>query len=185
MATVFIANSQNALSTMSGRRVPLSSNPNAVNSPYRVVAAAAAAKQKRSYATMQREEAYGQPPPAKKQILDANHASLKSPSRPYIGHPGEGRVLSRKLNISQPTAFTRNLEAARSKPIQQAQAKVDNKATEENLETIRQWQRHYRRVFPKFVFYFESISEDQRIKLAKQVITLGAVRTMSAFMSWY
>jgi regulatory subunit for Cdc7p protein kinase len=181
MATVFITNSQNSLSTMSGRRVPLSSNSNAANSSYRAVAGAAAAKQKRSFATIQREEAYGQPPPSKKQMLEPNYSTLKSPSCQNIAlaQAREGRVLSRKSNLSHPTAFTRKLEAARVKPAHQTQTKVDNKVAEETLETIRQWQRHYRRVFPKFVFYFESISEDHRIKFSKQVTTLGAVSFMS------
>jgi regulatory subunit for Cdc7p protein kinase len=187
MATVFITNSQNSLSTMSGRRVPLSSNPNAANSPYRAVAAAAAAKQKRSYATVQREEAYGHPPPAKKQMLETSYSNLKSPSRQNLALAAEGRVFTRKSNSSQPTAFTRKLEAARAKPTQQTQTRADTKGAVENLETIRQWQRHYRRVFPKLVFYFESISEDHRIKFAKQVTALGAVSFVSfdGYLIWH
>ena len=45
----------------------------------------------------------------------------------------------------------------------------------ENLEIIRQWQKHYRRVFPQFVFYFESIPDDIRSRFAKQITSLGAV----------
>jgi regulatory subunit for Cdc7p protein kinase len=173
MATVSITNSPHTLSSMSSRRVPLSSNPNAANSPYRAVAAAAATKQKRSYATIQREEAYGQPPPAKKQMLRANQSSLKSPTRQ--SQAAEGRVFTRQSTAAQPTAFARKLEAARVKPTQQSQAAADAKSAEENLETIRQWQKHYRKVFPKFVFFFDSIPEDARLKFSKQVTILGAV----------
>lgn len=172
MATVSITNSPHTLSAMSSRRVPLSSNPNAANSPYRAVAAAAA-KQKRPYATVQREEIYGQPPPAKKQMLKVNQSSLKTPTRQ--SHTADGRVFTRKSNAAQPTTFARKLEAARGRNSQQPQVNVDTKTSEENLETIRQWQRHYRKVFPKFVFYFESISEDARLKFSKQVTALGAV----------
>jgi regulatory subunit for Cdc7p protein kinase len=172
MATVSITNSPRTLSTMSSRRVPLSSNPNAANSPYRAVAAAAA-KQKRSYATVQREETYGQPPPAKKQMVKVNQSSLKTPTRQ--SHAVDGRLFTRKSNAAQPTTFARKLEAARGRNGHQPQVHVDTKTTEENLETIRQWQRHYRKVFPKFVFYFESISEDARLKFSKQVTALGAV----------
>jgi regulatory subunit for Cdc7p protein kinase len=176
MAAVSIAQSPHSLSNMSGRRVPLSSNPNAANSPYRAVAAAAAAqKHKRSYANIQREEAYGQAPPAKKQMLEATHLSLRTPPRQSAAHAAEGRVFTRRSNAAQPTAFDRKLEAVRVRSAQQqAVAKVE-KASEENLETIRQWQRHYRKVFPKYVFYFESVAEDVHAKYAKQVTALGAV----------
>jgi hypothetical protein len=43
------------------------------------------------------------------------------------------------------------------------------------LESVRQWQRHYRKVFPQFVFYFESVSNDLRDTFARQVRCLGAV----------
>lgn len=84
-------------------------------------------------------------------------------------------MFTRKSNVVQPNTFTRRLEALGAKPIQQSNTVAELKAAEENLDTIRQWQRHYRRVFPKFVFYFESISEDSRVKFSKQVTALGAV----------
>jgi regulatory subunit for Cdc7p protein kinase len=158
---------------MSGRRVPLSSNPNAVNSPYRAVAAAAS-KQKRSYANTQREDAYGQPPPAKKQMLEAHQVLRTPPRQQSTQSSAEGRVFTRKTNSSQPSAFERKGAAVREKSTQQSVTKAE-KTSEENLETIRQWQKHYRKIFPTFVFYFESISEDVRLKYTKQVIALGAV----------
>lgn len=82
MATVSLSPT---LSVMSSRRAPLTSNPNVVNSPLRGAAALAGyAKQKRSHATVQREEAYGQPPPVKKQALEnGSQRPIRSPpSRP-------------------------------------------------------------------------------------------------------
>ncbi|KAL2069706.1 hypothetical protein VTL71DRAFT_14385 [Oculimacula yallundae] len=156
---------------MSGKRVPLSNNANAINSPYRAVAAAAS-KQKRSYATVQREEAYGQPPPAKKQMLE-NYQTIRTPPRQQLSQNSvEGRVFTRKSNASQQSAFERKLVAVRERP-QQTVTKADH-AAEENLDSIRQWQKHYRKIFPTFVFYFESISEEVRIKYTKQVVALGA-----------
>ncbi|CAL3962574.1 unnamed protein product [Diplocarpon coronariae] len=156
---------------MSGKRVPLSSNPNAINSPFRT-AAGAASKQKRSYATIQREEAYGQQPPAKKQMVD-NFQSLRTPPRQQNSQQStEGRVFTRRTNASQRSVFEQKLVAAREKP-QQTTLKTD-KTSEENLETIRQWQKHYRKIFPTFVFYFESIQEELRLKYTKQVVALGA-----------
>ncbi len=181
MAAVLISPLSHNLSTMSQKRVPLSSNPNAVNSPYRAVAAAAS-KQKRSYATIQREEAYGQPPPAKKQMLDS-YQTLRTPPRQQINqHAAEGRVFTRKTTGSQQSAFERKLVAVREKP-QQAVTKAD-KTSEENLETIRQWQKHYRKIFPTFVFYFESVPEEVRAKYIKQVIALGAVSILCLLIGY-
>jgi len=175
MAAVSISPLPHTPFTMSGRRVPLTSNPNAVNSPYRAVAAAVS-KQKRSYATTQREEAYGQPPPAKKQMLES-HQPLRTPPRQQSTQSSaEGRVFTRKSNAPQQSAFERKCVAVREKP-QQTITKAE-KPSGENLETIRQWQKHYRKIFPTFVFYFESfesIPEDVRLKYTKQVIALGAV----------
>ncbi|KAI9803582.1 MAG: hypothetical protein M1825_001925 [Sarcosagium campestre] len=46
--------------------------------------------------------------------------------------------------------------------------------TIDNNETVKQWQRHYRKVFPQFVFYFESIPDDLHRRCSRQVLSLGA-----------
>jgi len=175
MAAVSISPLPHTLSTMSGRRVPLTSNPNAANSPFRAVAAASS-KQKRSYATIQREEPYGQPPPAKKQMLES-YQPLRTPPRQQNAQLSvEGRLFTRRSNAPQPSAFERKCVAVRDRP-QQTVTKAE-KPTGDNLESVRQWQKHYRKNFPSFVFYFESfesIPEDIRLKYTKQVIALGAV----------
>jgi regulatory subunit for Cdc7p protein kinase len=66
----------------------------------------------------------------------------------------------------------------RERPIQQTVTKAE-KTSEENLESIRAWQKHTKKSFPRFVFYFESGSEDARHKCTKQVIALGAVSLCS------
>ncbi|ESZ95626.1 hypothetical protein SBOR_4022 [Sclerotinia borealis F-4128] len=159
---------------MSSRRQPLSTISNAANSPYRAVTSTTT-KQKRSYANIQREDAYGQPPPAKKQMLDV-HQTLRTPPRQSGSQvSAEGRVFTRKSN-TQPSNFERKCVAVRDKGSQQQQITKADKVPEENLnlESIRQWQKHYRKSFPKFVFYFESIPEDARLKYTKQVLALGA-----------
>ena len=155
--------------------MPLLSNQNAVNSPFRAVAAAAAAsKQKRSYATIQREESYGQPPPAKKQMLDS-YQSLRTPPRQQsTQYVPEGRIFTRRSNALQPQAYDRGRVPAREKSTQQVVSRAV-KTSEEDIESVLAWQKHYRKVFPKYVFYFETVSEDVRPKYAKQVISLGAV----------
>ncbi|OCK77563.1 hypothetical protein K432DRAFT_303934 [Lepidopterella palustris CBS 459.81] len=144
---------------MASRRVPLANVPNATNSPIRAVAAAAT-KRQRSYACDQRELTYGQPPP-KKQMVEVDDAESR-------------QGLVRRSGHNPPNAFTRKLEAVREAKAPTRTTEKSQKATSENLETIRQWQKHYRRIFPSFVFYFESFPEDMRIKVSRQAHLLGA-----------
>ncbi|KAK4042383.1 Dfp1/Him1, central region-domain-containing protein [Parachaetomium inaequale] len=143
---------------MSTKRIPLStSNPNVANSPMRAHSALNGAKKVRSHADSAREEAYGQPPPAKRQMIDRG---VPSPSRAKATRTIVHRSASRA------TAST----AATHKP---AGASA-YKPTEEEMVNLRTWHTQIRSRFPKMVFYFESISDEQRSKLAKQVGRLGA-----------
>ncbi|KAB8293865.1 hypothetical protein EYC80_009344 [Monilinia laxa] len=106
-------------------------------------------------------------------MLDAHHQTLRTPPRQSVSQASvEGRVFTRK-STSQQSNFERKCVAVRDRGSQQQITKAD-KAPEENLESIRQWQKHYRKSFPKFVFYFESIPEEVRLKYTKQVLALGA-----------
>lgn len=169
MAAVSLSPLPHSISTMSTRRAPLASNPNAANSPYRAVT-----KQKRPYATAQREDAYGQPPPAKKQMLGVPSALRTPPRNQSTQSSAEGRVFTKRSNTGHQTAFERKLVAVREKPAQKTVSVVEEGA-DENLESIRQWQRHHRKIFPSFVFYFESIPAEARSRFTKQVAALGAV----------
>jgi len=143
---------------MSTRRTPLSANPNAANSPLRgaaAVLAATAAKQRRSHASTQREDAYGQPPPAKRLMVDHGlRAAVKSPV---------------KQKLVPPRGASRSFAAER------ASQTASHKLSEKEVDEVRKWQQNQRSRFPKLVFYFESIPDEQRAKLAKQVAHLGAV----------
>lgn len=144
-------------------------NPSAANSPIR---ASGLTKPKRSSASIQREEAYGQPPPAKKQILDSGiPRPLKSPQ--------QQRVAKTQLSLqSRRHASTYESKLARERSGQHhhhAESASTGKYTEKDLDEIRRWQSHHRQKFPKMVFYFDSIPEDTRAKLVKQITSLGAV----------
>ncbi len=156
-----ISHGRRPLSAMSTKRVPLSANPNAANSPLRAaaaMAAASAAKHRRSHASTQREDAYGQPPPAKRQMLDAGtRGAVKSPA---------------KVRVPAQRGTGRGFPAERPSQTSVASA---HKPTEREVEEIRKWQQSLRARFPKLVFYFESVPDDQRVRLAKQVSILGAV----------
>jgi regulatory subunit for Cdc7p protein kinase len=143
---------------MSSRRGPLTNNPNVANSPLRGASALAGyAKQKRSYATVQREETYGQPPPLKKQVLDNGvQRAVRSPTR------------STRSQVLVQRGVTRPTKERASRPA--------STATSRDLDTEKEaWKRHHRAKFPKMVFYFESIPDDVRARLTKRVNYLGAV----------
>jgi regulatory subunit for Cdc7p protein kinase len=100
---------------------------------------------------------------------DNSSAQLATPRRKIPPSTVEGRVFERGSVNGQPTAFQRKLEA----PIPQ------------NIETIRQWQKHYRKLFPDYTFYFESIPEDLKARFSRQITSLGAVRLSLAQLSFY
>lgn len=181
---------------MSTRRVPLGNNTNAANSPYRGNVTAVGSKLKRSHAS---NESYGQPPPSKRRLSEQDVENARTPPRrPAATDALENAVFSRRAH-AQPTAFDRKLEAARNETVRRRTAapvaprvtaqvveqthRVAEKATEDNLETIRKWQRHYKKVFPQMVFYFESVPDDLRLEVVRQVMALGAV-SLPVWNSW-
>lgn len=141
-----------AMSTI--RRGPLSNIPNGANSPLRQPLA----KPKRSYASAQREENYGQPPPSKRQMLEPGvRASVRSP-------------------VKQKPLVQRG--ATRAYVAERARQNQSQKLTDQEVEEVRKWHQMQRMRFPKLVFYFDSIPDDQRVRLAKQIANLGAVSSI-------
>lgn len=187
MAAVFIPPSpQQTTLNMSTRRPPLANVPNGTNSPLRP--SAVPSKRSRTASSQQLDIPYGQPPPSKKQMLidgnegqqtvvDARDGRGHSRSTSQQQQPGDSRLFSRRSNVAQPSAFEKKLHAARERDRQQSAAKStkNEKTPAEALDTMRQWQKHYRRAFPEFVFYFDSIPDDARTKCSRQVNALGAV----------
>jgi regulatory subunit for Cdc7p protein kinase len=180
MATTHTLNPHDAVS-MASRRAPLATMPNAVNSPFRTTQSVAG---KRTRAQLG-ENVYGQPP-AKKQLLDANGEGgenvdpLKRTATVISNEKLDEPFLSKRTSTAPPTAFERKLASVREKkPAQQPQqlqrADRSQALKGDNLENVRQWQRHYRRQFPQFVFYFDSVPDDVRQKAIRQVRSLGAV----------
>lgn len=162
MATVSLSPTPVPLSIMSTRRVPLTTNTSLANSPLRASnALQQATKRIRSHAEMQREEAYGQPPPAKRQMIDHGTRALGSPTKQQ----------QRVVRISSSRPSTSRQVVASEKPSQSHAYKP----TDEEVENLRQWQAQIRSRFPKMVFYFESIPDEVRSKLSKQVTQLSAV----------
>lgn len=162
MATVFIPPSPQTSLTMATRR-PLANVPNATNSPHR----AGLLPAKRSRST-QMEIPYGQPPPKKQVTEGMDYESSKSITS---AQHAESKLFARRSNNPNPSAFEKKLVASRDKERQP----VAKTVKVENMDSIRQWQRHYRKAFPSFVFYFDSMPDDMRRKCSRQVNALGAV----------
>lgn len=151
--SVMPAMSMMTIPTASTRRAPLSNNPNAANSPLR---SAAGSKVKRSHATVQREEQYGQPPPLKKQMLEhGSQRATRSPTSQSRTRPAH--------QAQRPRARA---------PQTTAESTQHQRAQERDLAS---WQKQYRARFPRMVFYFDSVPDDVRTRLVKPIVYLGAV----------
>ncbi|CAI6318845.1 unnamed protein product [Periconia digitata] len=158
MAAVAVPPSPQFADAMANRRVPLANLQHATNSPLR--APQVGGKRQRSTASETREFAYGQPA-SKKHIIEVDDADARR----------SGLV---RRSGAPTTALTRKLQEARGEL--KAVPKQSDKTQRANndMEQIRQWQRHYRKLFPTFVFYFESIPEDVKFKMIRQTLILGA-----------
>jgi len=175
-AAVFIPPSPQIFGNMSSRRAPLASVPNATNSPFRSLGAGqvAATKRPRPLSNVQQENVGGQPP-LKRQMVERDETGPRTPRQRIPPATADGRVFE-KSAVVNPVAFERRLVAARDKGPNVRPSRSERIAID-NAETVRQWQKHYRKVFPTFVFYFESVSEEIRNRCTKQVMSMGAVRS--------
>lgn len=177
MATASIL-SPNAQTNMATRRAPLANVPNAVNSPFRNTQPTNG-KRTRAQAG---ENAHGQPP-AKKQIVeikseDEENVDPRRRSGVAVITNEKDEPFGKRTSSHQPTAFEKKLlaQARDRKPTPQSQQRPE-KPQKDNLESVRQWQRHYKRQFPSFVFYFDNVADDVRLRAVRQIQSLGAVCT--------
>ncbi|KAF2453761.1 Dfp1/Him1, central region-domain-containing protein [Lineolata rhizophorae] len=147
---------------MASRRVPLGNIPNGANSPVRPASIASSKRQRpnASNAGDSRELPFGPPPPSKKQTLEIEEVDAR-------------RIGLGRRSAQPPSTTHRRAEAKETKPPPQKNDRAQ-KDLGHNAESIRQWQRHYRRVFPSYVFYFEAMSEEARVKVSRQIHILGA-----------
>jgi len=169
-------------STMSSKRIPLANNPNAANSPFRNATA------KRSRAQVEGKDAENvYSPPKKKQLIGIEGNGTRR-AQHISPDDREGRVFLGKADGAASNAFVRKLAAAREARQPQPQPRPAGKESKPHVadvDTIKQWRKHYRKVFPTFVFYFESLPADISAKSSKQIQSLGAVRCVSCLCSHY
>lgn len=167
---------------MASRRLPLSAVPNAVNSPIRNVPAING-KRTRTQAGEQ-HGLYGQPP-AKKHVVElsaGNEENVDPRRRVGVSALGLDKLeepFLKRNSHAPPTAFEKKLASVREKRTtpqhtQQPREGRSQKQHADNIESIRQWQKHYRRQFPGFVFYFDSVSDEVRLKAVRKIHALGA-----------
>lgn len=167
---------------MGNGRIPLASNQNAINSPFRGFAPLST-KRSRAQVETSKDIALGQPP-SKKVAIEADNDE-NFPPRTFTRQSQALKEAEMKLFTKRPahqpmTAFERKLVAvreAKGSPQDTTQPQLSpegsRKATD-SLDNIRQWQRHYRKAFPTYVFYFESVPDDIRHKISRLVQSLGA-----------
>ena len=113
--------------------------------------------------------------PLKRQATDkivAEHGPA-TPNRPVPNTMVEAKVFERGNGASGSTAFQKKLVAARD---QRSGLRV-NKTTEQATKTdsIQQWQKHYRKIFPGFSFFFDNVSSDIQARFVRHIAVLGAV----------
>ena len=174
MASLTVSPLPHKLGITTSRRIPLGDIPNAANSPARTYAAL---KRSRDQVEAQENFSHDVQPQAKRRFFDNNGSiGCLSPTKPGIRSKDDPDFTKRPSN-PQLTAFERRCLATREDKAQQKVERFE-KPPQETLEGIRQWQKHYKKAFPQFVFYFEGVPEDVRQKCSKWVRTLGAVGTL-------
>lgn len=165
-AAVFIPPSPHDPFTMSTTRprAPLASIPNATNSPHRSLTQSIGKRTRQQGPVLQENE-----PPQKKQVVEKNtrEDAPTTPRRRVPQPTAEGRVFERGSKNVKPTNFHKKLIATKKE--------VERPTVDTADSTIRAWQKHYRKVFPGFVFYFDSIPDDIRVRFSKQISNFGAV----------
>ncbi|GAM89699.1 hypothetical protein ANO11243_077380 [Dothideomycetidae sp. 11243] len=182
MAAASVQPSPRSLSAMASGRIPLASNQNAINSPFRGFAPISG-KRTRAQVETTRENAHGQPP-VKRIALEGDNDENVAPRaltrQSQAQKEAESRLFMRKPGNAPMTAFERKLVAAREGKLdshqepQGIQSPEGSRKTSDSLDNIRQWQRHYRKAFPTYVFYFESVPDDTRQKMSRLIQSLGA-----------
>ncbi|KAL8872141.1 MAG: hypothetical protein Q9174_002175 [Haloplaca sp. 1 TL-2023] len=167
---------------MSNRRAPLSSVPNAVNSPFRTQAGVAAGAKRTRRQVDQEDIPYDQEPPAKRPAAAITRPVPRTPPQKQSLQQAEARVFGKRSGNAQPTAFEQRLLRARQQS--QTQTETQGRGLEQRVERsrnardtfegIRKWQEHYRSMFPTFVFYFEGISDEKKALHVRFIRAFGA-----------
>ena len=170
MATLAISPIPLKFNDMTSRRIPLGDVPNAANSPARQLLAQ---KRSRDQSEHYDKTSFDLQPRIKRPALGSHSLRLRLSPADRSSISRDSKDQTGPSVPAHPTQFERRLLAARESEGQQ-RVQRSEKPTED-LAGIRRWQQHYKKAFPGFVFYFESIPEEVRAKYSKIVRNLGAV----------
>lgn len=163
MASLSILSPQE-IPIMASHRQPLRDAPSAVlNSPIRVASTAIlGSKRQRPTHHSQGENAlFNDGQMGKRRFVETNEPGLRLHGLP-----------PKRSTQTTITTLQRRLEAARGPP-HPPQGK--SKSVVDQGDGIKQWQKHYRRAFPGFVFYFDNVQDDIHRRCSAQVRSLGGV----------
>lgn len=179
------------------RRTPLTNLPNAVNSPYQLTASSTttttnSTKRARPSTAVARDASTQ--PPSKRQHIDPSAQILRTPQRRARNSVVDSKAIPKRATaagtrarptIAGPPAFadiglaTRRTQASTRSRMTTAAAAVQKpveiQQTQDNLDTVRAWQKHYRNAFPHYVFFFENIPQEVMDKAQEHIKTLKAV----------
>jgi regulatory subunit for Cdc7p protein kinase len=133
---------------MASRRVPLGNLPNAANSPFREAIVPGTKRP--------RDAGFSKEPPAKKQAIEVDDIENRR------------SIAGKKIQAATAVNGTRRAASG----VKAASVKA---ASQENLSEIRQWQKHYKKLFPTMVFYYDNVPDETRHKISKQIQLLGSV----------
>ncbi|KAF4550050.1 Dfp1/Him1-like protein [Elsinoe fawcettii] len=171
MAAASVQPSPRTMSAMMNGRIPLASNQNAINSPYRGLAPVGG-KRTRAQTEVNRESIQGQPP-AKRQVVDIpndENAGVRTLTRQSQQmKDAEARMFARRQGGRHPTTLEAKLLAVKGGKVVQQQEKEDEQSRQaaESLNNVRQWQAHYKKAFRGFVFFFDNIPEETHRKISQ------------------
>ncbi|KAF2227344.1 Dfp1/Him1, central region-domain-containing protein [Elsinoe ampelina] len=171
MAAASVQPSPRTMSAMMNGRIPLASNQNAINSPYRGLAPVGG-KRTRAQTEVSRETITGQPP-AKRQILDIsndeNAGSRTLTRQSQQMKDAEAKMFARRQGVRQPTSLEARLLAVKGAKVPQVQEKEDDQTRKaaEGMDSVRQWQAHYKKAFRGFIFFFDNVPDETHKKISQ------------------
>lgn len=128
------------------------------------------------------------PPPIKSQQHSQNLEHEVSPvsKRVLIESPVQKIADIETISTRKATKRTKHESPTKLKIINQthpisAESWKRTFSIEKTNAKVREWQRQYRKAFPSFRFYFDSVDQNMKHKLTKQINKLGG--TVDAFFS--
>lgn len=155
----------------STRRQPLMSIPNATNSPHRTLNNSGS-KRSRAVANVSQQE---NEPPSKRQAVEksSREPAPITPRRHNHHDSNGGEVFER--GVGEQNTFHKKLVAARDRHANQLRPARGNTIVSKDVQSVRQWQKHYKKLFPSFSFYYDTVPEDTRTRFSRQAAQIGGV----------